>query len=235
MDPARRQGSLSATRAWTDGRQVGLDPRSAMDVDNEHPMQPVPGSSPSLLAQGESARLRSSQQDDCVPPGAAPVASDSPPSSCPPRPCQIAHRSSGPMPTFSGGELAAGQYAAQMPANVTWQAEAGAEREGACGAQLMARPGDSGVATDQLPPSAGSKRAYPTSAPTDAYMRALDAPASTSTSGAWLDRDQCRLRTSLAAQPGSVFGQAGTTQACGAPKSTLLNNLLNNRHMHSDF
>ena len=114
------------------------------------------------------------------------------------------------MPTFCGGELAAGQNAAQMPANVSWQTEDGAEREGACGAQLMARTGDSGVATDQPPPSAGLKRAHPT----DAFMREL-AP-STSTTGSWLvrEREQSRPRTSLAAaQCGSVFGQAGTTQA----------------------
>ena len=231
MEPARREGILSATRAWTDGRQVGLDPRSAMDVGDEHPIQPVPGSSHGLLAQGESSRLRKSLLDICVSSGAAPVASDSPPSSCPPRPYQISHRSSGSMPTFCGGELAAGQNAAQMPANVSWQTEDGAEREGACGAQLMARTGDSGVATDQPPPSAGLKRAHPT----DAFMREL-AP-STSTTGSWLvrEREQSRPRTSLAAaQCGSVFGQAGTTQACGAPKGTLLNNLLNNRHMHSE-
>ena len=106
--PTRARGPMAAK--WP------LDPWSAMHVDDEHPVQPVPGSSTSLLAQREYARLQSSQLDDCVPPGAAPVASDSPPSSCPPRPCLIAHRSSCPMPLFSGGKLAAGQTAAQMPA-----------------------------------------------------------------------------------------------------------------------
>ena len=38
-----------------------LDPWSAMHVDDEHPVQPVPGSSTSLLAQREYACLQSSQ------------------------------------------------------------------------------------------------------------------------------------------------------------------------------
>ena len=68
-------------------------------------------------------------------------------------------------------------------------------------------------------------RAYPS----DAFMCELDAStmanSSTSTTGAWLAGDQCRLRTNLAAQHGSVSSQAGTTRACGDPKGTLLNNL----------
>ncbi len=61
---------------------------------------------------------------------------------------------------------------------------------------------DSDVATDQRPPcSAGSKRACPS----EAFMRELDANtmanSSTSTTGAWLAGDQCRLRT---AKHGSI-------------------------------
>jgi hypothetical protein len=61
MDPARREGFHSATRARTDGRQVGLDPRRAMAVGDQHPIQLVPGSSPGRLAQREYACLQSSQ------------------------------------------------------------------------------------------------------------------------------------------------------------------------------
>ena len=130
------------------------DPWSAMHVDDEHPVQPVPGSSTSLLAQREYARLQSSQLDDCVPPGAAPVASDSPPSSCPPRPCPIAHRSSCPMPLFSGGKLAAGQTAAQMPADVTWQAKDDAGHDGARSALLVANTALVPAAPAKTPPYA---------------------------------------------------------------------------------
>ena len=51
--PTRARGPKAAK--WA------LDPRSAMDVDDEHPMPPVPGSSPSLLAQREYACLQRSQ------------------------------------------------------------------------------------------------------------------------------------------------------------------------------
>jgi hypothetical protein len=195
------------------------------DKDETRQPLPLPGSAHGLHDQGGSRDAFDAQSARHVPGTQPPWFSSAPLPAGAKRPAAAYLPFADAEFLDSLDEPVAAGSLAESTVRSTWRATDAPELAAGAAAIPVERAAHPSAVADHAPPSAGSKRAYPS----DAFMCELDAStmanSSTSTTGAWLAGDQCRLRTSLAAQHGSVSSQAGTTRACGDPKGTLLNNL----------